>query len=326
MCRKAATGVMLLYLAGLAASGGGCWRSAAEGKSYPYKAVTTVAMVTDIVKNVAGDKAQVTGIIGEGVDPHLYKPTRDDMVTLMNADIIFYNGLMLEGKMADTLAKVSRDKPAFAVAEALDKEYLLAREGAAGHPDPHVWMDPSAWAQAVQAVAKALRDFDPPNAAYYQANADAYANRLMALHEYGKKVLATVPETRRVLITSHDAFNYFGRAYGLTVLGVQGISTESEAGLQDINRLVDIIVDRDVRAVFVETSVSPKNIQALIDGAKARGKEVAIGGSLFSDAMGAPGTYEGTYIGMLDHNISTVARALGGEVPAQGMQGRLRVR
>jgi len=153
MCRKAATGVMLLYLAGLAASGGGCWRSAAEGKSYPYKAVTTVAMVTDIVKNVAGDKAQVTGIIGEGVDPHLYKPTRDDMVTLMNADIIFYNGLMLEGKMADTLAKVSRDKPAFAVAEALDKEYLLAREGAAGHPDPHVWMDPSAWAQAVSNLA-----------------------------------------------------------------------------------------------------------------------------------------------------------------------------
>lgn len=292
--------------------------------SYPYKVTTTVGMITDIVKNVAGDKAAVNGIIGEGVDPHLYKPTRNDVAALQQADIIFYSGLMLEGKMADTLIKVSRaGKPVYAVTELVDEKYLLEPKEMQGHYDPHLWMDVSAWSKGVEAVAKALGEFDPPNAELYRRNAEQYAAELRKLDEYAKKIIASIPEKSRVLITAHDAFNYFGRAYNLEVLGIQGLSTESEAGLQRINELVDMIVRRDIKAVFVESSVSDRNIRALIDGAQAQGKEVKIGGTLFSDAMGAPGTYEGTYIGMIDHNVTTVARALGGQVPPGGMQGKL---
>jgi manganese/zinc/iron transport system substrate-binding protein len=297
--------------------------SAAAPAKRPFTIVTTVAMVTDIVREVAGDKAQVVGLIGPGVDPHLYKATRDDVAKLMSADVIFYSGLMLEGKMTDSLIKVSRGKPVCAVTERIDEKFLLEPEGMAGHFDPHVWMDVSAWSQCVDAVATALGEYDSANAESYRANAAAYRKQLEALHEYGKQVIATIPERGRVLITSHDAFNYFGRAYGLNVMGVQGISTESEAGLQDLNRLVDDIVRHDVKAVFVESSVSPKSIQSLIEGAASRGKAVTIGGELFSDAMGAAGTYEGTYIGMLDHNITLVTRALGGEAPERGLQGKL---
>ncbi len=302
----------------------GCGREApAAGASDRYTIVTTVGMVSDIVRQVAGDKAQVVGLFGEGVDPHLYKPTRDDVVALMRADVIFYCGLMLEGKMASILAKVGRKKPAWAVTDAIDRDYLLMPEGSEGHADPHVWMDPSAWAQAVQMVADSLSEYDPDNAAYYRQNAEAYLEQIRALERYGREVLATVPPQGRVMITSHDAFRYFGRAYDLTVLGVQGLSTESEAGLQGINSLIDLIGDKDVKAVFVETSVPQKNIRALIEGVAARGRRIEIGGSLFSDAMGPAGTYEGTYVGMLDHNITTVARALGGEAPPRGMQGKL---
>jgi manganese/zinc/iron transport system substrate-binding protein len=297
----------------------------AEPPRRPYQITTTVGMVTDIVRQVAGDKATVTGIIGAGVDPHLYKATRDDVAKLMSADVIFYNGLMLEGKMADTLIKVGRSKPVYAVTELIDEKFLLEPEGMQSHFDPHVWMDVSAWSKGVEAVAKALSEYDTANAEMYRANAAAYVKQLEALHEYGKKSLATIPQKSRVLITSHDAFNYFGRAYGLTVLGVQGISTESEAGLQDLNKLVDYIVANDVKAVFVETSVSPKSIQSLIEGARSRGKNVTIGGELFSDAMGGAGTYEGTYIGMLDHNITLVTRALGGQAPERGLNGWLTV-
>jgi manganese/zinc/iron transport system substrate-binding protein len=301
----------------------GCGEDAAREMTYPYKITTTVGMVTDIAQNVAGDKAKVTGIIGEGVDPHLYKPTRGDVAQLLDADVVFYAGLMLEGKMADTLIKVGRKKPVFAVTELIEEQYLLEPEEMEGHFDPHVWMDASAWSRAVEAVAESLAEFDPDNAEYYRGNARDYAARLHELHAYGRRVMATIPAESRILITSHDAFSYFGRAYGIQVMGVQGLSTESEAGLQDINHLVDVIVNNNVKAVFVETSVSPKNIRALVDGARARGHEVKIGGSLFSDAMGAPGTYEGTYMGMLDHNITLVTRALGGEAPQRGMQGKL---
>jgi manganese/zinc/iron transport system substrate-binding protein len=281
-------------------------------------------MVNDIVKNVAGDRANVTAIMGPGVDPHLYKPTRDDVAAMIRADVVFYSGLMLEGKMADTLIKVGRGKPVYAVTELIDEKFLLEPADFGGHYDPHVWMDPSAWALCVEAAGKSLAEFDPANAAAYTANARAYAAKCMELHAYGKRVLATIPASSRVLISSHDAFNYFGRAFNLKVMGVQGISTESEAGLQRINSLVDFIVANDVKAVFVETSVSPKNIEALVGGVKARGKDLRIGGELFSDAMGPAGAYEGTYLGMLDHNITLVARALGGEAPAAGKEGRLR--
>lgn len=295
----------------------------AEPAKYPYRVTATVGMVADIVKQVAGDKAAVVGLIGEGVDPHLYKATRDDVSQLLQADIIFYSGLMLEGKMSDTLERVAQSKPVFAVTSLIDKSFLLQPKEFLGHHDPHVWMDISAWALCVEAVAKALSQFDPKNSAYYNQNAKTYAAKCQELHVYGKKIMSTIPERSRVLITSHDAFNYLGRAYGLEVKGVQGISTESEAGLQDINNLVSYIVEHDVKAVFVETSVSQKNIRALIDGAKARGKEIKIGGELFSDAMGKPGTYEGSYLGMIDHNLTLIANALGGKAPAAGWQGML---
>jgi manganese/zinc/iron transport system substrate-binding protein len=289
----------------------------------PIGAVATVGMVADLVRNVGGRHVEVTQLMGAGVDPHLYKATRDDVETIMHGDIVFYSGLMLEGKMIDTLVKISRNKPVYAVTELIDEKYLLEPEEFAGHTDPHVWMDASAWAQCIDAVATALGEFDPPHAAEYKANAQKYAKQLEELHEYGNSTIASIPESQRVLITSHDAFNYFGRAYGLEVQGVQGISTESEAGLQRINELVDLIVAKKVPAVFVETSVPRKNIEAIVGGAQARGHNVVIGGQLFSDAMGEEGTYEGTYVGMIDHNITRTVRALGGNAPPRGLHGKL---
>lgn len=285
--------------------------------------VATVGMVAELVRNVGGEHVQVTQICGSGVDPHMYKPTRDDVQAIMGAEMVFYCGLMLEGKMADVLAKISRSKPVFAVTEAINKETLFQPPEFEGHYDPHVWNDVSAWAECVTVVEQELAKFDPKHAEDYAANASAYRAEFTKLHDYGVKVLASVPEQSRVLVTSHDAFNYFGRAYALDVLGVQGLSTESEAGIQRINDLVDLLVEKNVKAVFIESSVSRKNIDALVEGAKSRGHDVVVGGELFSDAMGPNGTYEGTYLGMLDHNISTAAKALGGDVPSGGFQGKL---
>ncbi len=280
-------------------------------------------MVADLVRNVGGEHVRVTQLMGAGVDPHLYKATRDDVQTIMQGDIVFYSGLMLEGKMTDTLIKVARNKPVVAVTEKLEPSQLLEPAEMQGHFDPHVWMDVSAWSLCIDVVADALAEFDAVHAETYRANADAYKQQLDALQRYAVESLESVPQDRRILITSHDAFNYFGRAYGLEVLGVQGLSTESEAGLQRINQLVDLLVDRKVRAVFVESSVPRKNIDSLVEGSRSRGHEVAIGGELYSDAMGPDGSYEGTYIGMLDHNITLVARGLGGQAPESGMQGKL---
>ncbi|WP_299462549.1 zinc ABC transporter substrate-binding protein [uncultured Gimesia sp.] len=291
--------------------------------SYPIPVAATVGMVADLVKNVGREYVAVTQIMGSGVDPHMHKASRDDVQSIMNADIVFYSGLMLEGKMADTLIKVSRNKPVFAVTELIDQKTLLEPEDFNGHYDPHVWMDVAAWSQCVDAVKDALSQVDPKHSDVYQKNAADYKKQLAQLHQYGLKTMQSVPEASRILITSHDAFNYFGRAYGLNVQGIQGISTESEAGLKRINELVDMLVAKNIKAVFVESSVSKKNISALIDGVKAQGHDIRIGGELFSDAMGETGTYEGTYVGMLDHNFTTVARALGGTAPEKGMQGKL---
>ena len=303
---------------------GGATTQHAGPKQYPYTVITTVGMVRDIVQQVAGDKAKVTGIIGSGVDPHLYKPTRSDVAALLEADVVFYSGLMLEGKMSDTFVKIATSgKPVFAVTEKIDESFLLSPPEFAGHHDPHVWMDPKGWMKAVEVVAESLSQYDAANASLYKQNAESYLAELRKLDDYATKALGSIPEKQRVLITAHDAFNYFGRAYGIEVKGIQGISTESEAGLQDLNNLVQFIVDRDIKAVFVESSVAEKNVRALIDGAKARGKDVKIGGTLFSDAMGAEGTYEGTYIGMIDHNVTVITRSLGGNAPEKGMQGKL---
>jgi manganese/zinc/iron transport system substrate-binding protein len=281
-------------------------------------------MVEDVVRQVAGDRAEVVGLMGAGVDPHLYKPTRSDVQRLMNADVIFYSGLLLEGKMTDSLIRAATSgKKVFAVTELLDEQYLLEPEEFAGLYDPHVWMDPSLWARTIDVVRDKLTEFDPAGASIYRENAAAYAKEIAALDAYAERVLTSVPEDQRVLVTAHDAFNYFGRRFGFEVVGIQGISTESEAGVQDIERLVKMLVDRRIGAVFVESTVSERNIRALIAGAKARGHTVVIGGELFSDAMGDAGTHEGTYIGMIDHNATVIARALGGEAPEKGLHGKL---
>lgn len=290
-----------------------------------YTVVATVGMVADVVQRVAGDRAEVVGLIGAGVDPHLYKPTRSDIQRLLGADIVFYNGLLLEGKMTDALIRAATaGKKVHAVTELLDEKYLLEPEAFAGHTDPHVWMDPQAWSQAVEVVRAKLSEFDPEGASAFQDRASAYRKELEALDAYAGRVLKTVPEGQRVLVTAHDAFNYFGRRYGFEVVGIQGISTESEAGVMDIERIVNLLVERRIAAVFIESTVSQRNVSALVAGAKARGHSVTIGGELFSDAMGTPGTYEGTYIGMIDHNVTTIARALGGDAPSGGMSGKLK--
>ncbi len=261
----------------------------------PIDIATTVGMVADLVRVVGGDRVDVTQICGAGVDPHLYKATRDDVQTMMNADVIFYSGLMLEGKMTDTLIKMARNKPVIAVTETLDEATLLEPDEFAGHHDPHVWMDVAAWSKCVDVIASELSAVDPTSESSYRERAKTLRDELARLDEYGKRVIKTIPEESRILVTSHDAFNYFGRAYGLQVMGVQGISTESEAGLQRINELVDLLVDKKVKSVFVESSVPRKNIDSLVEGARSRGHEVSVGNKeLFSDAMGSPRTYEGT--------------------------------
>lgn len=289
-----------------------------------YRVVTTVGMITDVARRVVGDRGEVVGLIGAGIDPHLYKPTRSDIQRLLSADVVFYNGLLLEGKMTDAFIRTARTGvDVIPVTETLDESYLLEPDGLPGHTDPHVWMDPAAWSGTVAVVRDTLIARDPEGAEGYRARAAELVAEIEELGAYGESVLSTVPEERRVLVTAHDAFQYFGRRFGFEVVGIQGISTESEAGVRDIERIVDLLVERGISAVFVESTVSERNIRALLSGAQARGQDVRIGGKLFSDAMGAPGTYEGTYLGMIDHNITLIARALGGDAPEGGMRGRL---
>ncbi len=286
-----------------------------------YTIVCTVGMVADLAREIAGDRATVESIIGASVDPHLYQASRGDIVKLNEADVVFYNGLLLEGKMEDILEKCG----GVAVAAKIDEAKLIAPPDTPGHFDPHVWMDVPLWQEAAREIAAHLSKYDAAHADEYSANLETLIPKLDRLHAYAQKCIATIPKDSRVLVTAHDAFEYFGRAYDIEVRGIQGISTESEAGVRDINALVDLLVKRKIRAVFVESSVSEKNVRALVEGAAARQHELSIGGTLFSDAMGAPGTYEGTYTGMIDHNVTTITRALGGDAPAGGMDGKLSV-
>ena len=292
-------------------------------ESGKIQVTATVGMIADIVKNVAGDAAEVSAIIGSDVDPHLYRPTRNDVVQLQQADMIFYNGMMLEGKMQTVLERMAtRGKPVVAVTAALEAQGYAIELGET-HLDPHVWMDVRGWMAVVQVVQKSLSAQDPARANAFRVNADRFLEDLEKLDGYARERLATIPEGKRVLVTAHDAFSYLGRAYGMEVKGIQGLSTESEAGLRDIEDLVDFLVENQIPAVFVESSVADKNVRALVEGCKAKGHPVIIGGELFSDAMGKPGTYEGTYIGMIDHNVTLITRALGGAAPERGMQGKL---
>ncbi len=288
-----------------------------------YTIVTTTGMITDITKRIAGDRATVSGLINTGIDPHLYSPTRNDIQSLIKADIVLYTGLHLEGKMINAFDRVAKITKVFAVTDSLDRDQLFSPPEFAGHYDPHVWMDPLAWKQTAQFIHKTLVEHDPDSKDHYDTNMAQLAADIDALHTYASDALNSIPKDQRVLITAHDAFNYFGRRYNFQVVGIQGISTESEAGVRDIERIVDLLVTRKIAAVFVETTVSERNIRALIAGANDRGHTVTIGGSLFSDAMGKQNTYEGTYIGMIDHNITLIAKALGADVPKLGMNGKL---
>lgn len=285
--------------------------------------VATTGMIADAARVIGGDRAEVAGLMGPGVDPHAYRQTQSDVRKLARADLILWNGLYLEAQLEDLMAKLSDRQRVVAVAEAVPADRRVAHDDYAGRFDPHVWMDPALWVLVVDAVRDALIAADPDGADAYSTRAAAYRADVDALGAYARGVLASVPADRRVLITAHDAFNYFGAAYDFDVMGVQGISTESEAGLKRIQDLVDLIVARGIDAVFVESSVSDRALRALVEGAAAQGRDVAIGGELFSDAMGAEGTYEGRYLGMIDHNVTTIARALGGDAPADGWRAQL---
>ncbi|WP_024461186.1 metal ABC transporter solute-binding protein, Zn/Mn family [Marinimicrobium sp. LS-A18] len=285
--------------------------------------VATTGMVADVVREVGGDQVRVEGLMGPGVDPHLYRQTRRDITALSRADAVFWNGLYLEAQLEEFLERLAQRRPVFAVAEGVPERLRLSDEEYRSQSDPHVWMDPGRWRYGVEAVRNALVELRPDQKAYFEQRAEAYLSKLEKLDDYARGVLGSVPEGQRVLVTAHDAFGYFGDAYGFEVLGIQGFSTESEAGLSRIEALVDLLVEREIGAIFVESSVSDRNVRALIEGAAARGHSVRIGGELYSDAMGPAGTYEGTWLGMIDHNVSTIARALGGEVPSGGRLGKL---
>ncbi|MER2998241.1 metal ABC transporter solute-binding protein, Zn/Mn family [Pontibacter populi] len=279
-----------------------------EGKK--MYVVTTTGILADAVKNIVGDAATVEAVMGSGVDPHLYKATQGDLQKLTDADLIVYNGLHLEGKMGEVLSKLNRFKSVVAAAEELPNERLLQSQDYADSFDPHVWFDVSLWQQVVQHLADELRKKDPKNAKQYEQNAAAYLKELEQLHSYTGQAIASIPEQQRILITAHDAFGYFGEAYKIDVRGLQGISTVSEFGLQDVSVLVNFIVDNRIKAVFVESSVSPKAIEAVVIGSRKKGHQVQIGGTLFSDALGEASTPEGTYTGMVRHNVSNIVTAL----------------
>lgn len=315
-------GYWFVLLASLTVAGCGGNSGSERAADEPYRVVATIGMIGDVVRNIAGEKAHVHNIIGEGIDPHLYNPTRSDVVALSQADVIFCNGLLLEGRMNDVLGQLQRrGRPVHAVAEGLlHREGYLMQEDGEGY-DPHVWMDVRGWMGVTDIIADALVVFDPDNEDYYRERATHYSKQLERLDAYATEVIASIPPEHRVLVTAHDAFQYLGRAYHIEVRGIQGISTESEAGVRDIEQLIRFLINRQIPAVFIETSLSDKNVRALIEGAGAQGFDLSIGGQLFSDAMGSAGTYHGTYIGMIDHNVSTIATALGGSVPDNGFRG-----
>lgn len=287
------------------------------------QALATTGMIADAARQVGGDLVEVRALMGPGVDPHAYRQTRSDIVAMSKADLVLWHGLYLEAQLEEFMKELAAQQKVVAVAESLPKNLLIAHDDYEDKYDPHVWMNPNLWSRVVLAIRDALIEVRPEHEAAFRANADKHLAELADLSNYTTRVLSSVPPESRVLLTAHDAFNYFGSAYGFEVVGIQGISTESEAGLKRISELVGMLVDRNIKAVFVETSVSDRNIRALIEGAAAKGHQVVIGGELFSDAMGEPGTYEGTYLGMIDHNTTVISRALGGEAPAKGMLGRL---
>ena len=308
--RKAmlASGVALLAAASIAGCGTVGTTGDAQGK---VQITTTIGQLTDMVERIGGEHVEVSGIMPSGVDPHLYKATQGDIKKFEQADIIFYNGLHLEGKMTEVFEEMAEQKPTIPVAEAIDPAMLIpvSADGSQGY-DPHIWFDVKLWMQAAETVRDELAELDSAHASSYEANAEAYLKELEALDAYAREQIAAIPERQRVLVTAHDAFGYFGRAYGIEVRGLQGISTAAEAGSKDVTDLRDELIERGIKAVFVESSVSSRAITAVIEGAKTLGHDIREGGMLYSDAMGEAGTEEGTYVGMVRHNVDTIVAAL----------------
>ena len=271
---------------------------------------TTTNVITDLVENIGGDHVKVTGLMGPGVDPHLYRPSASDVKKLQDADIVFYNGLDLEGKMGDIFVKIGREGTAvWAVSENIDPESLLSLD-TAGHFDPHIWWDAELWMEAAKVVATGLSEYDPDNSKTYEANLEEFLIQLQDLNDDSHEKIKSIPKDQRVLVTAHDAFQYFGHAYGLEEMAIQGWSTDSEAGIREIQNLAGEIAERKIKSVFVETSISPATIEALQAAVQDKGHDVVIGGELFSDAIGEKGTSDGTYLGAFKHNVDTIVRAL----------------
>lgn len=303
---RVSASLLLLLLVPSCAPG----RPAARAEGQPLRVLATTGMVADAARVIGAEAVEITALMGPGVDPHLYKASERDVRALAEADLVLYNGLHLEGKMAELFTRLASSRHVVPVAGAIPDSMLRHPSEFAGHPDPHVWFDVAMWSHAVERVRDALGEADPEQREAFAARASAYLDTLRVLDAWARVEMARIPERQRVLVTAHDAFGYFGRAYGVEVVGLQGISTVSEFGLADVRRLVDLIVSRGVKAVFVESSVPRRSIEAVAEGCRARGHEVAIGGTLYSDALGADGTPEGTYVGMFRSNVRTIVEAL----------------
>ncbi len=286
----------------------------ADGKLY---IVCTTGIVADGVKNIVKDNATVEALMGPGIDPHLYKASHGDLVKLQNADIIVYNGLFLEGKMGEILEKLAKKKTVISLGEALEETQLINNSTFQGAFDPHIWFDVQLWKQALASLPKKLNKIDSLKGLSFQQNFEQYAKKLDSLDQAVTLKIKQIPEKNRILITAHDAFAYFGNAYQIEVRGLQGISTLSEYGLQDVSSLVNFIVEKQIPAIYTETSVSEKAIKAVIEGCKGQGHTVIIGGSLYSDAMGEPGTSEGTYLGMVNANVNMIVKGLRTDLNSQ---------
>lgn len=273
--------------------------------------VTTTTMITDLIENIGGDKVNVQGLMGSGVDPHLYKASEGDVSKLANADVIFYGGLHLEGKLVEVFEKMERQHiTTIPVSDALDKKVLIGSEYFASNYDPHIWFDVANWEHITTFVAEKLSEVDPENEEFYKENGKKYLEKLKTLDTDLRGIIETLPKEKRILVTAHDAFNYFGQAYGFEVVGLQGLSTATEAGVQDVQKLANFIIEKKVKAIFIESSVPKRTIEALQAAVNSKKHQVEIGGTLYSDALGNTGTVEGTYIGMFKYNVNTIVDAL----------------
>lgn len=286
-------------------------RSEQTEKEDVIHVVTTIAQIGEPLSVIGGDRVQVESLMGPSVDPHLYNPTQSDMARVDEADIIFYNGLNLEANMTDMFQQLGASKPVLAVGEVIPEEALLKDEQ--GAIDPHIWFDIDLWKQALDQAVEELKTYAPEDKNFFEKNKSEYFERLDELKKEAEK-LREIPESRRILVTAHDAFGYFGRMHQMEVIGLQGLSTEDEIGVSDINDTIAIIKEHQVPAIFVETSINQDSIKAVIEGAANEGADVKLGGELFSDAMGDPNTEEGTYIGMYRHNVNTIYDALQGGI------------